>query len=651
MSQHQIPSQRRATVATVAAIFLALSGCGGGDDDSSSGTTSTATVTAPSITTQPTSTSVNSGSSVTLSVTASGGGTLSYQWYKDGSAVSGATSASYTIGAASASNAGSYYVVVTNSAGSATSSTVTLTVVTGGGSSGSGESWNLTTGANSADLVENVSFDFTVNIDLATQAITTSSARLLVGTTASSVTPITLDGTTVITVTADTYGLTVRSTVPDDIRIEYALSGNYAGSLTLLGDTPAKLTLNGATIASPNGPAINLQSGERTFVELSDGTTNVLSDTSSYSTRYLDDGDTMDLKAALFAEGALIFSGGGSLSVTSAAKHAIASDDHVRIRDGNITLYSNAKDGIRTNDAFVLDGGDVRIETANGAGKGIKVEGKEDDTTPLGFIAINDGTLDILSYDKAITASWEGDEDGDTTTTADDPDPRVTINGGTITVSTFGTPYEDRNTADGDDSLSPEGIESKSVLTINGGTLSITTTDDALNAGTGIVINGGYIYARASANDAVDSNGTMTITGGVLVAVGANGAEGGLDCDSNTFKVTGGTFVGFGGRNSSPTRSVTTQNTVSLRSSTANTLLTIKDSSGAIAFSVLAPTTATAILLSSPQLTTGTAYTVYSGGSIGSSTEQFNGLYLGASGHSGGTAGSTFTISSTVTSL
>jgi hypothetical protein len=59
---------------------------------------------------------------------ATGSGTLTYQWYKDSSAISGATSASYTISSAASGDAGSYYVVVTNSAGSTTSSTATLTI-------------------------------------------------------------------------------------------------------------------------------------------------------------------------------------------------------------------------------------------------------------------------------------------------------------------------------------------------------------------------------------------------------------------------------------------------------------------------------------------------------------------------------------------
>lgn len=83
---------------------------------------------APTITTQPTSETVALGASASFSVAASGDGTLSYQWYKGYTAISGATGASYTIASVTAEDAGSYDVVVTNSAGSVTSSTATLTV-------------------------------------------------------------------------------------------------------------------------------------------------------------------------------------------------------------------------------------------------------------------------------------------------------------------------------------------------------------------------------------------------------------------------------------------------------------------------------------------------------------------------------------------
>ena len=90
--------------------------------------TITTVVVKPSIETQPRSQTVTEGSSVTFSVTASGSTPLNYQWKKNGTAISGATSASYTIKSATTSDAGSYTVTVSNSAGSVTSSAATLTV-------------------------------------------------------------------------------------------------------------------------------------------------------------------------------------------------------------------------------------------------------------------------------------------------------------------------------------------------------------------------------------------------------------------------------------------------------------------------------------------------------------------------------------------
>jgi Abnormal spindle-like microcephaly-assoc'd, ASPM-SPD-2-Hydin/Immunoglobulin I-set domain/Immunoglobulin domain len=84
---------------------------------------------APSITTQPSSQTITAGQTATFSVTASGTAPLTYQWRKNGTAISGATSASYTTPAETTSDNGAQFtVVVTNSAGNATSNAATLTV-------------------------------------------------------------------------------------------------------------------------------------------------------------------------------------------------------------------------------------------------------------------------------------------------------------------------------------------------------------------------------------------------------------------------------------------------------------------------------------------------------------------------------------------
>src|SRR5258708_5338540 len=88
-----------------------------------------AAAVAPSITAQPVSQSVIAGQTATFSVTATGTAPLSYQWRRNGAAVSGATSASYTTSATtSADNGAQFTVAVGNSAGSVTSSAATLTV-------------------------------------------------------------------------------------------------------------------------------------------------------------------------------------------------------------------------------------------------------------------------------------------------------------------------------------------------------------------------------------------------------------------------------------------------------------------------------------------------------------------------------------------
>ena len=86
-----------------------------------------ATLAAPAITTQPAAQTVNSGTRATFTVGASGT-SVAYQWYRNGTAIAGATGARYTIPVASANDAGTYTVTVKNTAGSVTSAGAALAV-------------------------------------------------------------------------------------------------------------------------------------------------------------------------------------------------------------------------------------------------------------------------------------------------------------------------------------------------------------------------------------------------------------------------------------------------------------------------------------------------------------------------------------------
>lgn len=99
---------------------------------------------APTITTQPQSQSVTVGTNVVFSVVATGKPNPTYQWNKNGAAIAGATSTTYSITGAQTGDAGTYTVTVSNSIGNVTSSGATLTVnpvvtpPSGGGGGGGG---------------------------------------------------------------------------------------------------------------------------------------------------------------------------------------------------------------------------------------------------------------------------------------------------------------------------------------------------------------------------------------------------------------------------------------------------------------------------------------------------------------------------------
>jgi formylglycine-generating enzyme required for sulfatase activity/sugar lactone lactonase YvrE len=79
-------------------------------------------------TVQPQSQLVNQGQAATLSVTASGVGSLSYQWQKDGMDIPGAVSSSFSLSSAQPWHIGDYTVKVTDSVGTVTSEVATLSL-------------------------------------------------------------------------------------------------------------------------------------------------------------------------------------------------------------------------------------------------------------------------------------------------------------------------------------------------------------------------------------------------------------------------------------------------------------------------------------------------------------------------------------------
>lgn len=475
-------------------------------------------------------------------------------------------------------------------------------------------------------------------------------------------------------------------------------SGN--GGLKIYGDKKFKLSLYGLKLTSQRGPAINSQCKKRMFIDLGKGTTNRLTDCSSYGT----DSYTMpgavneDRKGTLFSEGNIIVSGAGALVVEGRYKHAIVTDGCYYQRPGTtIAITESAKNGIHVKGdgddgtGVHIAGGVIVANISGIAGKGIKCDMD---------VVVAGGTLDITTSGAATYESEEADTSSAAAIKADgdinimggnltlssngtggkglNADGNINISGGNTDITTTGGKYSYSSSltsspkgikADGNITISggrtdievtgrsdgSEGLESKATLTITGGELVIYAYDDAINAASAIDINGGRVFAYASNNDGIDSNGMLTMNGGLLIGVGSNAPEAGVDVDNTkNFIVNGGTIIALGASLQSTPSTSSRQCSVSYGgiSATEGKLVALLDSSSQPLFVFEYPRTMSGATLffTTPDVAQGATYTIASEGTISGYDDSWMGWYDGGS-WSGGTTLTTFTPSSIVTTI
>jgi len=112
-----------------AKFTVAVSNSAGSATSNTALLTVTNATVAPAITTQPVSQTIVAGKTASFTIAASGTAALTYQWSMNGTAIGGATSATYmTPAETAAANNALFTVTVSNSAGSATSNAAVLIV-------------------------------------------------------------------------------------------------------------------------------------------------------------------------------------------------------------------------------------------------------------------------------------------------------------------------------------------------------------------------------------------------------------------------------------------------------------------------------------------------------------------------------------------
>ncbi len=433
----------------------------------------------------------------------------------------------------------------------------------------------------------------------------------------------------------------------------YILSGTSSdGFFKIYSEAKQEITLDGLTLTNPDGAAINNQSHKYTSVVISG--VNYLADGAVNSSgEYPDENSSEDMKSALFSEGQLIFSGDGSLDIKATGKGGIISDDYISITGSPvITVVSASGHALRGKEYVSIEGGEITVSVSATGKKGISTDGD--------FI-LKDGTVKITSTSQ--TGTVDGELTGaagikaDTSVTIDGGTLDITVSGkgakgincdgngffnaGTVNVTATGSNYGSNSGQDrpgwGDSSTSSskaakaikfdgdivfagsqvvasasahEAIEAKGKITISAGSVSATSSDDAINSGSDMTITGGDVYAFSSGNDGLDANGNMYIQGGYIYAVGSGSPEVALDANTEqNYKlyISGGSLVAFGGIESG---SSITQPVITVTSWTANTSYSLYNGDALLLEFTSPSKGGSGIVLSHPDLVSGSSYTL-----------------------------------------
>ena len=483
-----------------------------------------------------------------------------------------------------------------------------------------------------------------------------------------------------VTITHHEANVVVQSTATDTIR--YILTGSTPdGSLKIYSDTQFELIMNGLDIVNSNDPALNIQSPRKATITLVGGTSNRLGG----GMGFISEGGSEKMKAAFYSRGQIVLSGEGGLTVISRYRHAICSDDYLRINGGVISIPLSANDGFHANDYIeindgtidinsigdgmdsegyvLINGGSIRITTTGNKSHGIKSE-TEITVNTSGDININvqgdaskafrsNGNMLISQGNMNLTttgdACYDEEEADISSTTGIKCKGDFLLNGGNIVINSSG--------------LGGKGISVDGTITINDGQLVAVTTGDkykqagdntkakAIKNDGDITINGGAIYAYSKTDNAIDTKESITVTDGTVIGVGCESSKKGFEY-AKTFKISGGTIVGVGGDTSSPTADACTQYAVNYSGGvTQNSYIHIASSAGKNILTYQSPCSLSKafVLFSSPDLERNTNYTLSSGGTV-SGGASFNGLYSGTA-YTGGTVRTSFTITTMVTNF
>ena len=471
----------------------------------------------------------------------------------------------------------------------------------------------------------------------------------------------------------------------------YKLSGTLEnGQIVVNASGIVRLLLNNVNITSQTTSAIYIADAKRAIIFLPEGTDNTITDGPNYVM-------TADsINSTIYSRDYMAIAGNGKLTVNANYNSAISSRDELIIESGDITVKSVGL-GIKGKDYLIINGGKFNITSG---GDGLKSD--KDSTENEGFIEINNGEFDIVSDQDAISAQTELrikngtfrittgggsnftadlistkglksqdritiENGGFTLDCADniiDADNHLTINGGNFVLSSGNKPLDSDSTLTINGGTvqiikSVKGISSHRIA-VNGGLVTVLSRNDCMKAslgaelttddGSSISINGGMVTLSSDKGDALDSNGSILISGGAVTVQGSATKPDDAVSYRSTFKINGGSFYAAGATSLLP-QTDSEQNSLAVSFSIIQPpgqIFCIQTEAGATVAVFKATRYSYFFMTSIPALQTGQTYHLYTGGTV---TGTDMGGYYADGVYTPGTKKTTFTVSQKVTSI
>lgn len=373
----------------------------------------------------------------------------------------------------------------------------------------------------------------------------------------------------------------------------YIVSGSCSdGSIKVKkGTTGVTLVLNGLTLTSTATAPIACNKSTEVNIVAASGTSNTLTDSAKNNDdNYPDNADAENAvlkcrdgsQVTISGSGALILNAKGKNGIKSGATTDEEGTASLTIRNVNLTINAPVNDAINAEQTLNIESGTITISA-------------EDDAIHSDYI-LNIGTSGTAGPTINITSCYEGLEaatlnilSGNLSITATDDclnaansdltgySFSMNISGGTINAYTS----------------SGDGFDSNGTLTISGGTVNVWS-------------------ASTADNQPLDADGTITISGGTVLAAGGSSGMGMNLSASQAYVTFGGSAMGGGNMGGQPGGRASGNSGSSSASITKGSTISIKNGSSSVC-STTALCNAGYIFFSSPSLTSGTSYALYSG--------------------------------------